>query len=155
MELSRDLREFIELLNLNKVEYLVVGAHALAWHGLPRYTKDVDFFINPTPHNSGLLLNVLDAFGFGSVGFSKEDFTEPDQIVQIGREPYRIDLLTGLSGVSWDECWESAVIGEMDGIPVRFLGTSSYIKNKIASGRDQDLADVSRLKDILDQPPEE
>ncbi len=115
MKLSRDLREFIELLNSAKVEYLVVGAHALAWHGLSRYTKDVDFFINPALENAKKIIQVLEAFGFGSVGFKQEDFTLPDQVIQMGREPHRINLLTGLSGVSREECWVSAVNGEIDG----------------------------------------
>ena len=152
MKLSSDLKEFIELLNSHKVDYLVVGAHALAWHGLPRYTKDIDFFINPDPDNADIMIEVLNAFGFGEVGFTQGDFIKPDQVIQMGHEPHRIDLLTGLSGVSWDECRATAILGVMDDIPVYYLGVSSYIKNKLASGRPQDLADVSRLREILDHP---
>ena len=148
MKLSADLREFIELLNSHKVEFLIVGAHALAWHGLPRYTKDIDFYVHASPKNAESLLAVLDAFGFGSLGLSAEDFLQPGQVVQLGREPNRIDLLTGLSGVDWEECRASCVEGEMDGIPVRFLGRDAYIKNKIASGRPQDMADAARLKNL-------
>ena len=152
MKLSSDLKEFIELLNSHKVDYLVVGAHALAWHGLPRYTQDIDFFINPDPDNADIMIEVLNAFGFGEVGFKQGDFIKPNQVIQMGREPHRIDLLTGLSGVSWDECRATAILGVMDDIPVYYLGVSSYIKNKLASGRPQDLADVSRLREILDHP---
>jgi len=148
MKLSADLREFVGLLNSHRVEFLVVGAHALAWHGLPRYTKDIDFLVHATPENAEALLRVLEQFGFGSFGLKSQDFLAPDQVVQLGREPNRIDLLTGISGVDWDECWTSKVAGEMDGIAVFFLGRDAYMKNKLASGRPQDLADVSRLREI-------
>jgi hypothetical protein len=148
MKLSADLREFIELLNSHAVEFLIVGAHALAWHGLPRYTKDIDFLVHAEAANAEALLRVLDHFGFGALGLQPKDFLKPDQVIQLGREPNRIDLLTGISGVSWDECWVSRVAGELDGIPVFFLGRDTYIKNKLASGRPQDLADVSRLREI-------
>jgi hypothetical protein len=148
MNLSADLREFIGLLNSHSVEFIVVGAHALAWHGLPRYTKDIDFLVHANPENADALLRALDQFGFGSLGLKSHDFLAPDQVVQLGREPNRIDLLTGISGVDWDECWASKVAGEMDGVAVYFLGREAYIKNKLASGRPQDLADVSRLREI-------
>ena len=77
MKLSSDLKEFIELLNSHKVDYLVVGAHALAWHGLPRYTQDIDFFINPDPDKANIMIEVLNAFGFGEVGFTQGDFISP------------------------------------------------------------------------------
>jgi hypothetical protein len=135
-------------LNSNGVEFIVVGAHALAWHGLPRYTKDIDFFIHPSPANAEALLRALDAFGFGSLGLTADDFVQPNQVIQLGREPNRVDLLTGLTGVGWDQCWSSRVAGEIDGVPLYFLGRDTYIKNKLASGRPQDLADAARLKEI-------
>ncbi len=148
MKLGADLREFIELLNSHKVEFIVVGAHALAWHGLPRYTKDIDFLVHAQHSNAKRLLKALDDFGFGSLGLRLDDFLAPDQVIQLGREPNRIDLLTSISGVDWSECWQSKVEGAMDGIPVNYLGREAYIKNKLASGRPQDLADACRLKDI-------
>jgi predicted nucleotidyltransferase len=148
MKLSADLREFIGLLNSRGVDFLVVGAHALAWHGLPRYTKDIDLFVHPCPDNAAVLLEVLDEFGFGGLGLKAGDFVERNQVIQLGREPNRVDLLTGLSGVTWEECWASRAEGEMDGIPVSFLGRESYLRNKLASGRPQDLADAARLREI-------
>lgn len=148
MKLNADLREFIGLLNSRKVEFIVVGAHALAWHGLPRYTKDIDFFVHTSQENASALLDALESFGFASLGLGVDDLQTPDQVIQLGREPNRIDLLTGLSGVGWNECWNTSVAGEMDGIPVRFLGRDAYIKNKLASGRPQDIADAMRLKEI-------
>jgi Nucleotidyl transferase of unknown function (DUF2204) len=150
MKLSPDLREFIGLLNSHRVEFIIVGAHALAWHGLPRYTKDIDFFVRSSLENAEALLDVLGEFGFGSLGLTAEDFLKPGQVIQLGREPNRVDLLTGLSGVEWAECWSSRVEGEMDGLPVSFLGRETYIKNKLAAGRPQDIADAARLQEIDD-----
>jgi hypothetical protein len=149
MKLGPDLREFIELLNSQSVDFLIVGAHALAWHGLPRYTKDIDFLVRADVDNAQALIRVLEQFGFGSLGLQIEDFTAPNQIVQLGREPNRIDLLTSISGVSWAECWDSKVHGKMDDFSVYYLGCSAYLKNKLASGRPQDLADASRLREIM------
>lgn len=148
MKLSNDLREFIELLNSLGVDYLVVGAHALAWHGLPRYTKDIDFLVHAEPGNVEKLLQALDQFGFGSLGLKAIDFLTPNQVIQLGREPNRIDLLTSISGISWFDCWQTKVKGEMGGVTVHFLGRDAYITNKRAAGRPQDLADASRLEQI-------
>ncbi|MGC6425424.1 MAG: hypothetical protein ACON5H_00325 [Akkermansiaceae bacterium] len=149
MNLRKDVREFIELLNSQKVNYLVVGAHALAWHGLPRYTGDIDFFIATDPENAKAIIQVLQEYGFGDIGLTEEDFLEPDQVIQLGFPPHRIDLLTGISGVSWQEAWKSSVPGTIDDLPVIFIGTDCYLKNKDASGRPQDIADAQRLRDTL------
>ena len=151
MKLSNDLREFIELLNSLKVEFVIVGAHALAWHGLPRYTKDVDFLINTSPENAQTMANLIDAFGFGSTGLGADDFQITDQVIQLGMEPNRIDILTGISGVTWEEAWASKVSAELDGLPVWYLGKDAYIKNKLASGRPQDSADVARLREVSEE----
>ena len=151
MKLSNDLREFIELLNSLKVEFVIVGAHALAWHGLPRYTKDVDFLINTSPENAQTMANLIDAFGFGSTGLGADDFQITDQVIQLGMEPNRIDILTGISGVPWEEAWASKVSAELDGLPVWYLGKDAYIKNKLASGRPQDFADVARLREVSEE----
>ena len=151
MKLSNDLREFIELLNSLKVEFVIVGAHALAWHGLPRYTKDVDFLINTSPENAQTMANLIDAFGFGSTGLGADDFQITDQVIQRGMDPNRIDILTGISGVTWEEAWASKVSAELDGLPVWYLGKDAYIKNKLASGRPQDIADVARLREVSEE----
>jgi hypothetical protein len=150
MKLNRDLREFIELFHSHKVEYLVVGAHALAWYGLPRYTKDIDFWVNPSEGNADALMRVLDDFGFGDIGVTRDDFLKPDHVIQLGQEPYRIDMMTGISGLTWKEAFDSRVQGEVDGLPVQFIGPNQYIRNKEASGRPQDYADADRLKKILE-----
>ncbi len=148
MKLSADLREFIELLSSREVEFVIVGAHALAWHGLPRYTKDVDFFVNPSPENAERLAAVIKDLGFASTGLCAADFSAKDRVIQLGLEPNRIDILTGISGVEWEEAWASRVAGELDGLPIFILGKAAYIKNKVASDRPQDRADVSRLREI-------
>ena len=103
------LKEFIALLNSHSVEYLIVGGHAVAFHGHPRFTGDIDFFIRMTPSNAQRLLAVLNDFGFGSVGITVRDLLEPKRILQLGQPPNRIDILTSISGVDFDSAWASRV----------------------------------------------
>lgn len=145
MKLQSDLREFIGLLNSRKVDYLVVGGHAVAFHGYPRFTGDVDFFINATPENAGRVLQVLDDFGFGSLGLDVQSLTQAGKVIQLGRPPNRIDLLTSISGVAFEEAWEQRIAAELDGIPVHFVSKEALIKNKRAAARSKDLADVDAL----------
>ena len=145
MKLGQDLREFIELLNSLKVDYLVVGGHAVAYHGHPRFTGDFDFLVRPTQENAERLLDALRAFGFSETGLSSDEFTRPNTVMQLGYPPNRIDLLSSISGVDFDEAWSARVSGELDGLPVSFLGWDALIKNKQAAGRDKDVADVKSL----------
>jgi hypothetical protein len=108
MPLNKDLREFIELLNLNEVEYLVVGAFAVAFHGFPRYTGDLDLLVRPTGENADRVLRTLSQFGFGNAGIKAADFQSPGMVIQLGVQPNRIDLLTAISGVGFDEAWKPA-----------------------------------------------
>src|SRR5262245_10627356 len=103
MNLLPDWREFIELLNSHGVEYVVVGAWARAFHGIPRSTGDIDFFVRPSAENAERLVRVIERFGFGSLDITSQDFQTKDRVIQLGIEPYRIDLVTGISGVSFDE----------------------------------------------------
>jgi predicted nucleotidyltransferase len=146
MRLSNDLREFLELLNSRGVEYVIVGAHSLAFHGRPRYTGDLDILIRATPKNAAKIVNLLNEFGFARSGFRESDFTEPNQVIQLGRAPNRIDLLSSISGVSTDEAFASKVSAELDGIPVFILGKDALIQNKRAVRRPQDLADLDILE---------
>lgn len=109
--LQSDLSEFIDLLNSTKVEYLVVGGHAVAFHGYPRFTGDIDVFIRTTPENVERVLQALEAFGFGDLKLRTGDLTEPDRILQLGHPPNRIDLLTSISGVGFAEAWGSRAVG--------------------------------------------
>ncbi len=145
MMLLPDWREFIELLNSHGVEYVIVGAWARAFYGVPRSTGDIDFLVRPSADNAALLVRVLDQFGFGSLDIRPADFMAADRIVQLGIDPYRIDILTGISGVSFDEAWAERAKGEIDGVPTCFLSLRLYRRNKLAAGRTKDLADLEAL----------
>ena len=143
MKLERDLREFIELLNAHEVRYLVVGAHAVAFHGRPRYTADIDFFVDSSPENAQRISDTLQEFGLVDIGVSSADFTASDLVIQLGVEPNRVDIMT--SGVQFDEAWKSRAAGELDGLPVQFISKELLKRNKAAVGRKQDLADLDYL----------
>ena len=145
MPLTKDLREFVEYLRSNKVEFLIVGALAVSWHGFPRYSGDIDFFVRPGPENAARLLAALEQFGFGALGIALEDLSSENRVIQLGVEPNRIDLMTSISGVSFEEAWRSRVPGAIDGIEVNFIGREALIRNKRATGRPKDLIDVEAL----------
>ena len=149
MKLHKDLREFIELLNSHGVEYVVVGGHAVAFHGYPRYTGDIDFLVRPTEENASRIVAVLDAFGFSDAHELKTSLTQPEKIVQLGRPPNRIDILTSASGVDFEEVWKQAISAELDELPVHFPDLPSLLRNKRASGRAKDLADVDELEKVV------
>jgi hypothetical protein len=144
MQIYPDFRAFVELLNAHRVEYLIVGAHALAFHGRPRYTNDLDIFVRRSPENLAALLRVLDAFGFGSLKLTEVDFGA-DSFVQLGVAPVRIDITTSISGLEFEEAWKGRIEGKLGDLPVFFPSIDSYIKNKRASGRPKDLADIDEL----------
>jgi hypothetical protein len=146
MRLSNDLREFLELLNSRVVEYVIVGAYSPAFHGRPRYTGDLAILIRARPTNAAKIVDLLNEFGFAHSGFRESDFTEPNQVIQLGRAPNRVDLLSSISGVSTDEAFASKVCAELDGIPVFILGKDALIQNKRAVGQPQDLADLDMLE---------
>jgi len=146
MALSKDWREFLELLNSRGVDYVIVGAQSLAFHGRPRYTGDLDILVRPTPENARLLVDLLKQFGFAHSGFKESDFIEPEQMIQLGRVPNRIALLSSISGVSTDEAFASKVSAELDSIPVYIISKDALIRNKRAVGRKQDLADLEALE---------
>ena len=151
MKIQRDLKEFIELMNSNGVEYVVVGGHAVAYHGYPRFTGDLDFFVRPAAENGARIIAVLRSFGFVDTADLESTLVEPGKVVQIGRPPNRIDLLTGISGVSFQEALATSVAAEIDGLPVRMIGFDSLLQNKSASGRPKDLADLEQLKKTRDR----
>jgi hypothetical protein len=144
-KLQADLKEFIALLNSHHVDYIVVGGHAVAFHGHPRYTGDIDFFIRATPQNAQRVLEVLDAFGFGDLGITERDLIEPGRIVQLGHPPNRIDILASISGVDFGTAWDTRVPTQMDDQPVSLLGWDELLRNKRAAGRQKDRTDVEKL----------
>ncbi len=144
--LYKDFREFLELLNEKEVKYLIVGGYAVSVHGFPRYTGDIDVFIQSSPDNAQKLLNALDDFGFGSLELTVQDFAKEDSIVQIGYPPYRIDILTTIEGVEFNECFKNKLEIEFDELKIPFIGYNDLIKNKKASGRTKDKIDIENLK---------
>jgi hypothetical protein len=145
MNLSQDLREFVELLNSRKIKYVLVGGHAVAYHGFPRFTGDVDFFIDTSPQNAALVASAVSDFGFAQLGLKEADFRGAETIVQLGRAPNRIDILTSVTAVSFAEAWENRVETKLDGLPVWVISKDLLLRNKLAAGRPQDLADSKRL----------
>ncbi len=145
MDLDRDFSEFIACCIAREVRFLVVGGYALAAHGHPRFTKDLDLWIWIDPENVVRLVAALGDFGFGSLGITPEDFAEPGVVVQLGYPPHRIDLLTSIDGVTFDECWPDHVVIDIGGAPVPFIDADHFLANKRASGRAQDLADAQAL----------
>jgi hypothetical protein len=125
----------------------VVGAHALSIHGVPRATVYLDVWTEPTPENANRVWRALAAFGapLERLDIAESDFTLPDIVAQLGLPPNRIDILTGVSGVTFAEAWPDRVEAEIDGIRVPFLGRDALIKNKRASGRKRDLGDIEAL----------
>lgn len=146
LTLNKDFREFVESLNSHEVRYLIVGGYAVAFHGHPRYTKDLDVWIEQEPENAAKMIRSLDHFGFGSLGLKAADFLKPRQMVQLGNPPNRIDLLTSVSGVDFADCHLRRVQAEIDGVTTSFIALEDLKCNKRASGRLQDLADLEKLE---------
>ena len=146
--LNRHFQEFIELLGRNNVRYLIVGGYAVGLHGFPRYTGDIDVFIAISEENARSVLRAFREFGFGDLGLSEKDFLEEEIVVEIGREPLKIQVLTGIDGVTFDECWEERKEVQFSGVAVPFIGIESLLRNKEASPRAKDKIDLEELKRI-------
>ena len=146
MTLAKDFEDFIRLLNKHKVVYMVVGGYALAFHGKPRYTGDIDIWINISDENALRLLKVIKDFGLGSLGFKKEDFLQEGYISQIGRPPLRIDIINSIDGITFEEAFTGIQTIEIDGLSIFYIGLGDFIKNKQASGRTKDLADIQEIR---------
>ena len=146
MNLNQDFQEFVELFVAHEVEFLIVGGYALAAHGHPRYTKDLDIWLACSPPNAIHVIAALAEFGFGSLGLTTQDFETPDLVIQLGYEPNRIDLLTGLTGVRFDDAYPRRLEVEIEGVRVPIIDRHSLAVNKRAFGRPQDLADAEALE---------
>lgn len=144
--LSKDFREFISLLNEHDVRYLVVDGYAVAFHGYPRYTRDLDIWVEISPDNADNVLNALGEFGFGSLGLKATDFLESDQIIQLGYPPNRIDILTTLTNINFENCYNARVVVDIQGLRINFIDLENLKQNKRATGRPQDLADAQNLE---------
>lgn len=146
MNLFEDFRDFVSLLNEYGVDYMVVGGYALAMHGQPRYTGDLDIWIDISENNATLMEAVIKDFGMGSLGLVANDFLKPGYITQIGHPPLRIDILNDIDGLTFAEAKENRQVLDVDGLDVFYIGLHDFIKNKQASGRKQDLADIKEIK---------
>jgi len=144
--LNQDFKEFIQSLNDNGVRYLVIGGYAVALHGYPRYTKDIDIWVDMTAENASNIIKALDQFGFGSLDVNESDFTVPDQMLHLGHPPRRIDILTTIPGVEFSECYPARTVVDIEGVSVNFIDLDNLKKNKKATGRHQDLADLENLE---------
>ena len=146
MALNPDFKEFFQSLNENKVNYLIIGGYAVAYYGYPRYTKDIDIWIWIDLGNAEKVVKAISDFGFESLGLNVEDFLEANTIIQLGYTPNRIDLIMGVPGVDFVECYAQRVIEDIEGVPLAFIDKENLKKMKRASGRLQDLADIENLE---------
>lgn len=143
---GKDVRDLIALLETHGVRYLIVGGFAVAVHGTPRYTKDLDIWVECSLENADRLARVLEDFGFASLGVTAADFATPDLVIQLGYEPNRIDILTGLTGVRFEDAYPLRVATTVGGLEIQIIDRSSLIANKRALGRPQDLVDAEDLE---------
>jgi hypothetical protein len=144
---NEDFRDLLAALLSEGARFLVVGAHALAVHGIPRATGDLDIWITGEAGNSGRVFDALVRFGapMATMGVTRDDLSRPDQVVQIGLPPRRIDILTSISGVGFEEAWSDRIVHEIDGLAIPFIGRAAFVKNKRATRRAKDLADLEAL----------
>ncbi len=149
--ISKDFREFAELLEKNAVKYLIIGGFAVNFHGYPRYTKDIDIWIMIEKSNIINLLNALNQFGFGSLGLTEKDFSKEENIIQLGYEPNRIDLLVSVEGLDFESAYENKIVTEIEGTKLNFLSIDDLITAKKTSARPQDLADADFLTKLKEK----
>ena len=143
--LNKDFKKFVQFLNANAVEYLLVGGYALMAHGHPRYTGDIDFWVDPTPANIANLLIALKQFGFASVDLRQEDFLAEQAVIELGFPPARIDLMVSISGVEFASAYKSRLEVDLDGTRINVINREDFIRNKQATGRPKDFADLKEL----------
>lgn len=146
MDLASDFNEFIGSLNAHGAEFLVVGAYALAFHGAPRFTGDLDLFVRPTLDNTAKVLDAVRAFGFPVEDLQPGDLTDPRRILEMGIEPVQIHVMSAISGVSWEEAWRTRAPGSCGDHAVSFIGRDAFLQNKRAAARPKDLADIDALE---------
>jgi|SRR5687768_14620347 hypothetical protein len=144
--LNPDFKEMLSCLKDEEVDFLIVGAYALAAHGFPRATGDLDIWVRNSFENAEKVMRAVVKFGAPTSNLSVEDFTAPDMIVQLGVEPCRIDLLTGIDGVAFDDAWQSRVKIAISNLEIDVLSKEHLLQNKLAAGRDKDQGDINWLK---------
>jgi hypothetical protein len=146
MAFVKDFREFCLFLNEERTDYLIVGGYAVAFHGAPRATADIDILIRPEPEHVSRTLTVIQRFGFPTDNMTPEYVLTYSKILQLGHPPVQIHVMTTISGVTWEDAWDSRQAGEYGGVPVFFIGLSAFLANKAAAARPKDLADIEALR---------
>lgn len=146
MAVNPDFRDLFKKFNDHRVEYLVIGAYALIYYTTPRYTKDIDIWVNPTPRNASKVWRALHEFGAPMRSLTEKDFTDKKMVYQIGIEPNRIDIIMGISGMKFSSAWKNRKRITYGGIPAMMIGKRDLIRSKISTGRPQDMLDVEQLK---------
>ncbi len=147
MKVEKDYEDFLKLLNKNSVKYCIIGSFALAFHAKPRYTKDMDILVEPTKENADRVIQTLKEFGFESLDLTRDDITTRDQVIQLGYEPVRIDLVSSIAGCTFEEVWKNRVVSRYGKVKAYFISKHDLIRNKKAAGRKQDLADLDMLQE--------
>jgi hypothetical protein len=145
MNVEKDFRDLFALFNAHGVEYMIVGGYAVAFHGAPRYTGDMDIYVKADVANAQRVIAALTEFGFGSLELTAADFEKPDIVIQLGFPPVRIDIMTSISGVSWEEAYAGRVQSTYGEATVYYIGRKQFFANKRSTGRKQDIADLEAL----------
>jgi hypothetical protein len=145
MDLAPDFDEFIACLIASGVEFVIVGAYAVAYHGAPRFTGDLDILVRPTLENGAQLLRAVHAFGFPTHALTPADVADARRVLEMGVEPVQIHVMSAISGVSWDEAWSGRMTGRLGAHDVAFIGRHALLQNKRAAARPKDLADIDAL----------
>jgi hypothetical protein len=148
MATNPDFRDLLSALSAERAEYLIVGAHAVMLYTAPRYTKDLDIWVRPTPENAQRVYHALAAFGAPMADLTVEDLATPGTIFQIGIEPNRIDVITSVEKLDFDRAWSNRVASTYGGIPISVLSIDDLLENKRAVGRPQDVIDIERLEKV-------
>src|SRR5258708_37744714 len=146
MVFEKDFREFCSLLNGEKIDYLIVGGYAVAFHGAPRATGDIDILVRPEPEYVVRLLAAIERFGFPTDDVTPDYLLEHSKILQLGRVPVQIHIMTSITGIAWEDVWASRQEGLYGGVPVFFIGLSALLANKAAAARAKDVADIRALR---------
>lgn len=145
LNIPKDFLEFIELLNKHNVRYLIVGGYAVAYHGHPRSTGDIDILLECSQDNAGTVKECLNEFGFGELDISISELSTPDQVIQLGYPPLRIDLLTSIDGLVFEQAWKHKVCEDIQNLAINFISRKDLLTNKRATARARDIADIEEL----------
>ena len=145
--MQKDFRDLLVLLNEHEVDFMIVGGYALAFHGVPRFTGDIDIYVRPDHDNAERILRALTDFGFGSLGLVVDDFQNQNKVTQLGVPPVRVDIITSITGVTWENASSGKCPGAYGDVPVFYIGKEAFLVNKQSIGRKKDLADVEALEE--------